>query len=375
MARDDRFAKLWWAVPAASFLILVALAMIFGKPPESPKNGTSYDASAKGFRAAYLLLERLHYPIARSRRATGGAARWVLFPTDDRDEASAPLDAWVRGGGILIFADDSENFARGLHMDLKVENEDAGPDEEPASGAGVARLMGGALRVEWPGHQGRVWATAGDRPVVTVYEHGKGEIWLINRPELLTNRLLSHADNAILLCRIADEILGKQPGKLEFDEYYHGMRDRPGVVALLVRPPTVWITIQGLLLIGLLLWHYVPRFGNLRTATTPRRRSKEEFLNAMASLLERKGDFRDAYSAARNNLAREMEQSMGLPAGAETMVIIQEASRRKSIDAELLHKVLTGESLPVGAGKVVFVRSLKQLETIRDEFFKGRHHR
>src|SRR5687768_14431164 len=73
-------SRLWWAVPAVGLILLTLVAMIFGGGPEKVDFGTSYDASDRGFRAAYLLLEELQYPVERSRRPSGGEVRWVLSP-------------------------------------------------------------------------------------------------------------------------------------------------------------------------------------------------------------------------------------------------------------------------------------------------------
>src|SRR5262249_15513464 len=161
---------------------------------------------------------------------------------------------WIHDGGILVLAVDSPEFARSLGMELEIETLETDPQEPATSLAGVSLLRGGFTRVNWPGHEGYVWVEAGARPFVTVYQRGRGEIWLLNRPEFLTNRLLGRADNGVLLCRLVEEILRRRPGQLVFDEYFHGLRERPGVTLLLLQPPTVWITLQGLLLMGLLVW-------------------------------------------------------------------------------------------------------------------------
>jgi hypothetical protein len=367
---DDRSAKLWWAVPAAAFLVLIGLAMLFGRPPEQRGHGTSYDASARGFRAAYLLLDELDYPVFRAKRLHEGSVRWVLFPTAAPQEA-ASLEAWVRDGGIVVLAVDSEEFARGMDIALKVEKKDGDPGDEAASGLGIARLAGGLTWLEWPGQPGEVLVRAGDRPAVTVYRRGRGEVWLVNRPEFLTNRLLRQADNAVLVCRLASETLKKRPGKLAFDEYFHGLRDRPGAAELLLQPPALWGTLHGLLLLGLLLWHYAPRFGAVCPAPAPSRRSKEEFLDAMASLLERKGDYAAAFRAVRDDFARALERELGLPAGAPAEQIVIEAARRRPLRRRRLLRLLTGESLPPGAGPSTFMKTLNELEAARDEFFHG----
>jgi hypothetical protein len=370
---DDRAAKLWWAVPAATALLLIGLAVLIGKPPEMGRKGSSYDPSDPGFRAAYLLLDELGYPVERSKRPAGGAARWVLYPSAAQDRA-VELDGWINRGGTVILADDKTEFARHLGLEVKVHQLEVELRDEPASGAGIARLAGGKVYVEGPKLSGVAWAKAGGRPMVTRYQRGRGEIWLVNRPEFLTNRLLKEADNAILFCRLADAALDRRSGKLSFDEYFHGMHEKPGVAELLFEPPTLWVTLEGLLLVGLLLWHYVPRFGTFRPETPTRRRSKEEFLDALAFLLERKGDYAEAYRTAREEFVRDVERDLGVPPGTGPEQLLLEAARRP-IRPEKLRRVLGADALPPGAGKPAFVQALNELESTRDEYFHGRHNR
>lgn len=374
MTQTDWSPKLWWTVPVAGFLVLMILCVFIGVPQQNHLNRSSYDASPEGIRAAYLLLEELNYPVVRSKRPTGAAVKWVLFPTFAKRDVDV-LDRWVRAGGTLLLADTATEFADGLGMKLD-NRKDAGKDDvEAASGLDVGHLVGGAARVVWSGHPGRVVVRAGGAPFVTVYRHGRGQIWLVNRPEFLQNHLIGKADNGVLVCRLAEAMLQDHSGKLAFDEYFHGMRDRPGVVQLLFEPPTLWVTLEGLLVAGVLLWHFLPRFGTLRPPPPVRRRSKEEFLGAMASLLERKADYNEAYRTVREDWLREIEQELGLPPQTPLDDVIREAARRRGLNAEALAQVLSARRVPAGSRPAVFVKALNDLETSRNEFFHGRHHR
>jgi hypothetical protein len=374
MKQADWSPKLWWTVPVAGFLVLMLVCLFIGNPVPNNLNRSSYDASPQGIRAAYLLLEELHYPVVRSKHPTAEAVKWVLFPTFAKKDVDV-LGRWVRDGGALLLADTTTEFAEALGLNLTIDK-DAGRDTvEDASGLDIGHLVGGAVRVDWPHHAGRVLVRAGGEPFVTVSRHGRGEIWLVNRPEFLQNHLIGKADNGVLTCRLAEAMMQERPGKLAFDEYFHGMRDRPGVIQLLFEPPTLWVTLEGLLVAGILLWHYLPRFGTLRPPPSARRRSKEEFLSAMASLLARKADDRDAYRTVRDDWLREIEQELGLPPQTPLEEVVREAARRRGMDPVRLRQALAAERVPAGSRPAVFVKALNDLETSRSEFFHGRHHR
>jgi hypothetical protein len=146
------------------------------------------------------------------------------------------------------------------------------------------------------------------------------------------------------------------------------------VTQLLLRPPTVWVTAEALLLLLLVLWRNAPRFGPLRAFALATRRSKEEYLDAVAVLLQRKGDHAEAYRSARDALKHELERDLGLPADSDPALVAEEAARYRGLSQQRLLRLLTSNRPPDGAGPQAFVNALKELEAIRDECFARERH-
>jgi hypothetical protein len=119
------------------------------------------------------------------------------------------------------------------------------------------------------------------------------------------------------------------------------------------------------------LWHYVPRFGAIRALPPARRRSKEEFLDAMAILLERKGDLADAFRTARNDMVHRLEDELGLPTTTTVEELAREAARRGTMSEESLCRLLATDDVPADQ----FLSLMNQLETAHDELFDRRNHR
>jgi hypothetical protein len=377
-AQPDEFApppatRLWWLVPGVGIVLLALFAMLFGGTQETVDYGTSYDASDSGFRAAYLLLEELKYPVERSRRLTGGEIRWVLFPNHVDAKLGQELDAWVQRGGLLLLATDEPDLPRQLglevtvHQPFKLSHQPQGTSR-PASAPDVRSLIAGDTQVNGP-RDGRAWGTIDGRPLITIYSRGHGEVWLVNRPDVFTNtNLHGEADNAILTCRLADAMLRERPkSNLLFDEYSHGLRDRPDVMELLFRPPARGVTLEMMLLTALVLWHFGSRFGQVRPPKPLSRRSKEEFLDAMAELLTRKGDRAEAFREVRDDFLLRLQEHLGLPSLATPKETAQEAGRRRGLPEEPLLELLTASSPPQGTGTAAFLAALHQLETFSNE--------
>ncbi len=384
-----RSSSLWWLIPAVAVVLLALIALIVGERPDKQSYGTSYDASGSGFRGVYLVLEELGFKVERLRKAIGGDARWVLYPSKIGTREVGVVDEWVRSGGRILLAVDDDEFANQLGFAVTVDN---GHGEKknlpPATGdrsveglpnqiqsappykAGesfptdipdASQVYAGPTAVTGP-RGGRVWGRIDDKPLVTIYQHGQGEIWLLNRPDVLTNANIREGDNAILACRLAEATLaGRRGERLAFDEFSHGLRDRPNVFELLLRPPVRAVTLEALLLTGLVIWYFGVRFGPLRHRPPPPRRSKEEFLDAMAELLTRKGDRDDAFRTVRDNFLRRLETDLGLPAGTTIEHTVQEAERRRGLPAAQLRVILAADGPPEGSGAKAFLAALHQL--------------
>jgi hypothetical protein len=367
MGGDPTLRKLSWAVPAAAFLVLALLAMLFSSPPSAPRPGSTLDAKEEGVRAAYLLLQGLGYDVAVSKRVVQGNARWVLFPQPAKGEPAA-LDERVRGGSRVLLADEDPNFAGALGLVMDTEEEDNHTIHLTIDNAPL-KLAPGERRIRPRVRPDRVWPEGSNEPVAAIYRHGRGEVWVLYHPEFLRNDRLRDADNAVVVCRLAEAFAGSE--KIYFDEFFHGMRERPGAGELLLRPPALWVTLQGLALLGVLLWRFLPRFGDVEAPPQARRRSKDEFVDALANLLEQKGAYDEAFRTVRDALAREMERSLGLPPESSANELAA-AALGGGPDAAALARELGRDHLP-RQDALTYVRALNEMERLRRVFLHERH--
>src|SRR5207248_4688369 len=139
------------------------------------------------------------------------------------------------------------------------------------------------------------------------------------------------------------------------------------VTELLFRPPVLGVTLQMLALAALVLWRSGVRFGPLRAALPTARRSKEEFLDAMAELLTRKGDRAEAFRTVRDAFLHRLETDLGLPAGTPVEQTVRAAARRRGADPDVLLPLLTSPAPPQGGGVPAFLAALRQLGTAAHE--------
>jgi hypothetical protein len=351
-----------------AIVVLLLLILLVGKPPQPGRPGTTIDVSPQGVRAAYLLLEQTSVPVHASRRLAEGRVRWLLFP-GVIGKNQPVLDRWLRDGGRLLLADDQESQVEAFGLPAHLDRRDDHTVPIPTPEDGVLHLTSQGPIWRTTRQPARTWPAGSEHPLVSIFRVGRGEIWLVHYPRFLLNNTLRDTDNAVLLVRLAEACSGPAHERIEFDEYVHGLADRPGVIELLLQPPVLWTTLAGVALLLLILWRYLPRFGEIEPPAGGRRRSKEEFLDAMAHLLERKRAYREAYRMAHEALVRDLELALQLPPETPAEQIAEIAcSRVATLDRARLAGTLGRTDLPRNDA-ATFLRCMTELAHLRREFF------
>jgi hypothetical protein len=361
----------WWGVAAGLVLCLSFLGLLIAKPPQRPAQNGTYDASSVGTRAAYLLLDEMGIPVRQSKRVAEGRLRWLLFPRGESKEIDT-VKEWLASGRTLLLADPSGRFTKSLGLAL---------DSDPSADATVSvfinskryRVQTGGKSVDATTRPDLVWPEDTEHPLASIYRHLGGELWLVHYPNLFKNHLLFEGlkgtnDNAQVLYHLAVAMRESSNETIYVDEYFHGMRERPSVTELLLEPPILWTTLHGLGLLAFALWAFSPRFGQLQTLERPRRRSKEEYLHAIAGILEQKRAYERAYDTVQQAFLRDLARDLGLPLTAPPKAIFDQATlRRKRIDPERLRAALSQK--PPLDNESEFLASLHELEDLRHVCF------
>ncbi len=377
-------STLWFAIPACTVVAAVAIGLLLGRDDSqaSTASGTSYDASNSGYRALYIILDELGYSIERTRRVAGGSVRWALAPIKPKPADAEHVAEWVRDGGRLLLADSIGDLAVAVGVEVKIVDSDhavvsttledapelaVGTPQATTSGAMPAKPLATPSKVAiskplvTPLRKAdRIWEFAGGEALVSIHKIGKGEVWLLHRPLALANDQMKRADNAIFAARLAEAMSDGKPGKIGIDEYCHGLRSRPGVLELLLQPPIRTAAIQATIFVGLLLWAAAIRFGPLRPLPPTRRRSKEEFLNALGDLLHRQGDTASAFRTIQGDVNRQLAERIGLPANTHPETIVETTSRRRKITPQLSQLLTCAAPPPGRAGFITAIQTLDE---------------
>ncbi len=365
---------LYWLAPVGFLLCLSLVVMLMGSKPTIPAKLGSYDPGAEGARAAFLLLQETGQEVGASKRIIEGKIRWILAPREISRQFEA-VPGWVKSGGKLLLADDQMLIADKLG--IRVTRQTLEKEEHQQTirlGNQRITIEAGTVRLKVDASPKGTWPENSAQPLVSIYPLGKGEVWLLHLPELMANEVLKQSmqkqlGNGLVILELGRAMAGASGERIWFDEYFHGMRTQPSIIELLTAPPFVWVTLQGALLLGLALWRHAPRFGTFQEQPVPRRRSKEEYLEALAGMLERKHAYSLALSFVRNSVIQGLAKALSLPAEVKPHTLAQQAVARwpGRFQYDRLTATLSA-SLPAQIRESDFLRSLHELESIRDVY-------
>jgi hypothetical protein len=288
---------------AGAVLLLLLGAIAFETPPSEgigESTPSTYYSAPGGARAAYLLLQALHYNVQRWERSPlelpADSAGSILILADPSEIPSAAerraLQRFVVSGGQVLFTGSQiESF----FADAKL-SDDEQPSESQTYTANIpSALTRGATTVSL--RPEAAWGELGpsqvalygdaDSAVIVSWPMGNGRILWWAGPTPLTNAGISSAHNLNLLLD-AMNLSGSAdsaPAQIYWDEYFHG--ERSSLWSYMQSTPVAWGVLQlGVLAFGV-LFTFSRRSGPTATPAVVSRLSPLEFVDTLGGLYER----------------------------------------------------------------------------------------
>jgi hypothetical protein len=233
---------------------------------------------------------------------------------EEEDEPARPPrlltfdeEAWVRGGGRLVFAFDafygpaSTKTLQGRQPVRKVF----------PLWPGVARLVAPVPRgLELPPlPEGYAVFLAGDSPLLFRLPLGQGDVLFLSTPEILENAHLGQSQHLALL-----EVLAGVPERrpVFFDERAHGMADSGGVLETLAGWGLGPLLLLGLIATGASFWRSSKRLGPPEREERDTRSDAVELLDSLADLYDRALQRADAVRLYHESFLHTLAVESGL---------------------------------------------------------------
>lgn len=313
---------------------------------------SSYNPGGSGSMGFYLWLQAMG---ARARRWERPLAElpgdatilWVLRPTVPLEELEVQaLEDWVRGGGVLVLADDTVSvpipgmWVGPLAGKFGLQSR---PGERPARllpafpspyVEGVEAIEPeGRIRFQRKGSEG--WAPLfadGEGDVVAVNRLGRGVVIALADPGIFSNARIETAGHARLAVNIVRAHRGG--GVVLVDEFHHG-RGHQGALSRYFRGSALpWMIAQAALAFLVLVVARGTRFGPPVPPPREERASGLEYAVALGDLCERAGARRTAAEALAGSFRRTLAEALGASAGEDPARLAARGAARLGVTAE-----------------------------------------
>jgi hypothetical protein len=221
-------------------VLLFATALLSPqKETEQSATPSTYSSQSAGAEAAYLLLQRLHYPVTRWEQVPtelpddpSGTLLILASPTNfpEKRERDAIETFVTNGGHVLITGTMVSAFFKGSDVSESFASSNAAwTSYAPYAPSRVNRdapKITLAPKATWGALNQTATALYGDpdAAVVVAWQHGKGEVlwWASATP--LTNAGITRDDNLRFFLNSVGSWTKGEDYHIYWDEYFHGQR-------------------------------------------------------------------------------------------------------------------------------------------------------
>lgn len=293
-------------------LLTIFLDDIAGRPSAS---SDGYSVSAIGHHAVVEVLEELDVPVVVSRHGSGAKARGGVLviaepvvPPDDAEAADKlrrlatsadtvllVLPKWYGSPGrddrrwldgvAALDAAEIEAPLRALGSEASVAHVEPGVVDVDSLDLGIPDFhLAPALHVAQlaDDEQDAIHALDG-QALVFRFMVEETLVYVLADPDVINNAGLTRPGNARFVVALLDQLRGGGP--VVFDETLHGFAEEPSLWKALFRFPLALVTLHVVLLLLVVVWAGLGRFGPARGAPPALAAGKEYLVRNTAALL------------------------------------------------------------------------------------------
>lgn len=377
-----------------SFVILLSIAgvvavlallmsLLSGGENDPDRWFSTYSSNPEGFKAFFLMLSRLGIQVARLKTDITSAplstkSLWILNPSQYPKKEIERLKEWVKEGNTLIITkgrlplfdfddEESDDDISPLSI-LEIPDEESAPSGDDILTRQVDKIcycayfQAGEVK---PVAGRKVILSAENTPLVLEESVGEGKIVYLTQPQMFNNRSIGKADNAVLSYNLTYHFSQHYP--VYFGE---GISDAPGTWHIVFTPPFLWVSLQVILTVLLFVYGAGKRFGPVRPLPIPPRRSKDEYIYAMANLLLKKGNHAAVSQTIKTDFLRHLYDAAHLPRRAPKSQLIEQLHNRYQIPRAGLERLLKNLSFPESLSEKEWLETINQMENVIRELDK-----
>jgi|SRR5579872_3818432 len=366
-------------IVVGTLFVLLLGAVAFFTPPSGQGEGalpSTYSSAPGGARAAYLLLEDLHYDVRRwenpPTELPSDVSNIVLIIADplatpDSHEQAA-IERFVRNGGRLLLTGSSIGDFLSSAAILPQES-----DQETEFGDAIPSIFTqGAPTIVL--HAEGLWRTVGasqlplygdpDHPSVVSWRLGSGRVLWWAGPDPLTNSGIVREKNLNLFLDAVTAPLGSSGERpaIYWDEYYHG--ERASLWGYVQNTPVAWGIVQILILAAILFFTFGRRAGPLVTPFSEPRLWPLEFVDTLGSLYERAGAAPAAVGVVYRHFRSALSRRLRIPLTASESALAQAVEANLGWNTTTLAHTLRAAAAAGETGKLKPAEALAMIQEL-----------
>jgi len=366
--------RLLWGAGACVLLLCAGIAVTAPTPESSPVPSI-YSSSSGGARAAYLLLQELHFDVrvweeapAGLPRRGPGAVLILAEPSEPPSEGDvAALRKFVQAGGRVLFCGALvPMFFPGAEVSSPIPGIEW--KEFSANLPSAVSRDADHVVVRPEVYWGRLSAAqlplygGEDSAVIVSWILGEGEVlwWAGATP--LTNAGIAKSGNLNLFLNSVGA-----GTHIYWDEYFHGQR--ASLLSYVGKTPVMWAGAQILLVAIAVLFTLSRRSGPVVMPASVSRLSPLEFVDTMGALYQHAGASTIPVEVEYRHLRLELTRRLGLPSTTPNAELARVAGERLAVDGNLLAGALNQASRAVDKREALAV--VQSLERFVAQIHQG----
>lgn len=176
----------------------------------------------------------------------------------------------------------------------------------------------------------------GEKDILADHPYGQGRVIFLSDPYIVSNAGIKLVDNA----NLAVTLVAVENGTVAFDEYHQGFGSENTFFRYFAGTPVPALLAQGALLVFVLIWTRGRRFARPLPVPAKDRRSKLEYVAAMADLQQSTR----AYDLAIENVYTQIKRDMARLVGADNTVsrkqLAEAVAERAGFEPKELYKLM-----------------------------------
>ena len=176
-----------------------------------------------------------------------------------------------------------------------------------------------------------------EKDILVDYPYGNGHVVFLSDPFIVSNAGIKLVDNGTLAINMATA----ENGAIAFDEFHQGFGSENTFFGYFAGTPVIALLGQALLLIFVLVWTRGRRFARPLPAPAKDRRSKLEYVAAMADLQRSTRAFDLAIENVYTQTKRDIIKLVGADNTISKKQLAEAVAQRAGLEAKDLYKLMT----------------------------------